>query len=726
MLSSFYKLLFTCIYLLLAIFTLTGQPLSKVDSLKLQLEETIGNKERVDLYNAIAKESSKTSFVDFEQASKQAIDLASKADYTNGLKEAHYIAGKVYQSRGRLKDAIQNTEKAHQLAIQLNDTTIKAKSLNILGLINMHQGNYDQSLHQFSESLALREQLQDEKGMALVYSNIASVYAAKGDYKQTLAYHEKELNISQKIHYDRGIANALNSMGLIYKSQGKYAKSLSSFVESLTIYEKINYVKGIVATYTNIGILHDIQKNKNKALEYYFKALKLHTEKRAYDKQTLAYIYTNIGIVYRQQKLYSKALEFFFKGLEIKEAYNNRPSMIYSYENIGLCYFEQKNNDKALEYLEKGLALSNEIGSKTTSAISLFALGKLYTLTKNYPKAEEYLLKAYHLAKQIGEPVIRTNCVQYLAIIDKARGNFQSALSYHISFKHLSDSLFNVKQAEIIADINTKYETEKKEQQIKSLEQNAKIKDLQLRQSSLYLVVLSVVFILFVLIGVIVYLFARQKQFQLQKKHHEVEQKLLRVQMNPHFIFNALSVIQKYMFDANSQKASFYLAKFSRLMRQVLNHSRHEYISLEEEIAMLDNYLSLQNLRQKQPFEYEIVVDEQIDPEEIAIPPMFAQPFVENAIEHGISDLSEQGKIQIHFRLEQDQIILTIQDNGIGIQQATTIKTRSNTKHQSLATQITQERIVIFKQNYKKDVGFKIENLRQGTKVIFHLPYQYL
>ena len=141
---------------------------------------------------------------------------------------------------------------------------------------------------------------------------------------------------------------------------------------------------------------------------------------------------------------------------------------------------------------------------------------------------------------------------------------------------------------------------------------------------------------------------------------------------------------------------------------------------------MLENYLSLQNLRKQKSFIYQIEVAENLDAEEIAIPPMFAQPFIENAIEHGLADSTEKGIIKINFELLNDCILLSIQDNGIGIEKTTQVKKLNPEQYQSLATKITQERIAIFRHSIKKDIAFEIQNLAQGTKVMFRLPYQFV
>ncbi len=220
---------------------------------------------------------------------------------------------------------------------------------------------------------------------------------------------------------------------------------------------------------------------------------------------------------------------------------------------------------------------------------------------------------------------------------------------------------------------------------------------------------------------------AIRRQNELEKALQKANLSALKLQMNPHFIFNAISAIQYYMSNpSKAREASRYLAKFAKLIRKVLVSSRQEYISLDQEINLLEDYLSLQNLIQEKPFSYQIKVDKAIEQESLAIPPMFAQPIIENAIEHGIQHLkNEEGKIDINFNLSLDYIVLEISDNGVGFSDTEIVREKSNTE-ESLASKITRERIAAFQKSTKRNIKYDTISLEQGTKVIFHLPYKVL
>ena len=221
--------------------------------------------------------------------------------------------------------------------------------------------------------------------------------------------------------------------------------------------------------------------------------------------------------------------------------------------------------------------------------------------------------------------------------------------------------------------------------------------------------------------------YVRQRILRQQNQVLAINQKLLRTQINPHFFFNVLSSIQAFMLEKqDSAPAVSYLSKFGKLMRSVLENSRVDFIPLSEEITTLQNYLDIQKIRFGDKFDYQINVENSIEAEQVGIPPMLAQPFLENALEHGIKPLNNKGKIDVLFRPEKNGIMLNITDNGIGRIKATELTTESD--RQSLATQITQERIAVLNQQHKAKIDFIIEDVVDsahqiaGTRVTFHLP----
>jgi LytS/YehU family sensor histidine kinase len=216
----------------------------------------------------------------------------------------------------------------------------------------------------------------------------------------------------------------------------------------------------------------------------------------------------------------------------------------------------------------------------------------------------------------------------------------------------------------------------------------------------------------------------------IEKQVFELEQKALRLQMNPHFIFNSLNAIQNFVLLNDTDKAVNYLAKFSHLMRMILANSTASFITLKDELKALTYYIDLEKLRFDDKFDYVIEKDAEIDEEFVEIPPMLFQPYVENAIIHGFVNSPKPGHLEIFLkRQNQSTLLCIIQDNGIGREKAIEIREKSGLKRQPRGMTITQERIEIFNKQSKKNFSVRIIDLKNehgeatGTRVEFTIQY---
>jgi sensor histidine kinase YesM len=220
-------------------------------------------------------------------------------------------------------------------------------------------------------------------------------------------------------------------------------------------------------------------------------------------------------------------------------------------------------------------------------------------------------------------------------------------------------------------------------------------------------------------------LFIRQSRLKSAEQLTEFKQKLFRSQMNPHFIFNSLTSIQNFIINQDDIKASVYLSRFSELVRSILNNSMVENITLEEEVSTIKNYLELQKVRFSEKFDFSVGVDSNIDPENTFIPPMLGQPFIENAIEHGIKNKAGKGHIRILFEAKDARLHYSIEDDGVGRQKAREILNERNKEHRSVATDITKERIRVLNRKQRSKITLDIDDLMDrngfasGTRVTF-------
>ena len=266
----------------------------------------------------------------------------------------------------------------------------------------------------------------------------------------------------------------------------------------------------------------------------------------------------------------------------------------------------------------------------------------------------------------------------------------------------------------------------KKQKEIEALAQKNEIQHLQIEQNRYFIVGLAS---LVLLITAFAFLFIRQNRVNALNAKIELEQKLLRSQMNPHFIFNAMTSVQNYIYKEEPQEAANYLSSVFKLMRSILESSKEEYILLEKEIQTLKHYLILQQLCFQNKFDFNIEVDPKLDIGNVLIPPMMAQPIIENAIEHGIVNrIGEKGLIIVRLIKQENGFLFEIEDNGVGREKAREISKTNSSKHLSVATNITAERINLLNKKAKGKITMQIIDLKNekdessGTKVIFSFP----
>lgn len=245
---------------------------------------------------------------------------------------------------------------------------------------------------------------------------------------------------------------------------------------------------------------------------------------------------------------------------------------------------------------------------------------------------------------------------------------------------------------------------------------------------------------------VFIILFSIAQRFRVLNKKHEkeknvlaikqqisdLERKSLRLQMNPHFIFNSLNSIQSFVVSKNSDKAVHYLAKFSKLMRMILQNSREAYTALSEEIEMLRYYIEMEKLRFDNKFDYKISVDEKIDSDFIGIPPMIIQPYIENSIIHGLINKTGKGMIKLDFRIENNSILCTIEDNGVGREMAMKIKEESGLIRESSGMRITSERLEVLSKEKNEKFSVNVIDMKNekgeatGTRIELKIIYEEL
>jgi len=553
-----------------------------------------------------------------------------------------------------------------------------------------------------------------------------------GDHRNSYYYALEAKKMAQKSGFAKGLARAYNNVGNALYLQGNYPEALVNFLEALKLNERMGDKEGAAISYNNIGNLYDSMEKYDDAVKSHLKALEL--RKNSTNKYAVAQSYHNIGLAYCNKKEYPKALENFFGSLAISRELRDTLMEATCYASLAIVYTDLKDYREELRYNLMALKLREQVGEQDEIAKSIANIGENYLLLNDLKQAEKYGRRAYEAAHELDNVELKEVASLALSNIYARKGEYSKALEYYKEHVVARESRFNSENTEKVVQAKMNFEFERErdkarlEQEKKDLlvKEEGRIKELQLSRSRYLAIALVAVMILLLFGG---FILMRQNRLRGEQRSMQLEQKLLRSQMNPHFIFNSLIAIESFIYKNEPRAAGRYLSGFAKLMRAILENSREEYVPLEKEVSALKHYLELQQLRFEEGFTYSIHVQEDINAEEIAIPPMLAQPFIENSIEHGIKHSHTAGKIEIKFSKQGSDLLFEVRDNGVGLERSAAMK-GSEEKHHSLATLITNERLNLLNKGKSQKIKIFIDDVKdpegrvRGACVSFRIPFR--
>ncbi len=623
------------------------------------------------------------------------------------------------------------------LATPMHDTT----RLSVISVILENENQRDSiSIHYnkqviqiIAKNLRNRELSLDLKKKYLYYlgywyTDKAVVLSSIGSSKEVVKYINQSIDVFKFLGMNDEYWIAVNNKGNALRKSGEYELAISCFFEALKHNELTKNAFGIAAANSSIGTVYEDQNDYTKAIMYYKKALDFYDTIQKPENKDLyeqAVINHNIGFCYFKLGENETAKKHLYKALDIEKENGFLNNISYVYDKIGSIYLKQKEYDKALDISQEGLSYASKDRSK---AILLNSIGEIYFHNKNYKQAELHLNKALVHAKLAKD----LDALEYNYLYSyrnyQAMHQFEKALQMFELYTELTNSNNAEASKNALAQQQLKYDYEKKEFQFK-LDQEKKLSAIKIenerkntRKNIVLYLLISTAIILSVTVFYL-YKFFKQKNIINTNKNNELKQKLLLTQMNPHFIFNSVDNIQSLIHNKQDKDAINYLTKFSKLTRQILENSTQNYITLKEELEMTDNYLTIQQLLYNHKFTYKITVDETIDTESVMLPPMLTQPFIENAVKHGLKHKTEGGFIDVQFYMKAQSLFFEVSDNGSGLETKEVDDT-----HRSLATQIVTERL---KNNTtKKIIVINTQNIIEnnnvkGVKTMFEIPYIY-
>ncbi|NCA86506.1 MAG: tetratricopeptide repeat protein [Clostridia bacterium] len=600
---------------------------------------------------------------------------------------------------------------------------LELRALIELGIEYFYRSDYNLALEYYFAAAEVAIALNDVSHLSECYGEIGIVYKNQGRYDEALDFQTKAINIAYTLNEPDWTAICNNNIGNIYKAKGFYSLAIDYYLKALNTFREMNQPRRMANCMQSVGTLFLEQQNHQKALEYYQQALEISLETG--DRIRQINLKMSIGNTLAEMGQTKLAKKNYFEVLQIYDSTGYLHGIDDCYKLLGLAYLDEQNADSAALFFDKALTISKKENDLNNMAEIYGKQGMVYLEHRNFDLALAILNKSDSLARVIGAPDLVMDAALNLYHLHQTLGKADVALKHYVHYATMKDSLFKEAQYRAITEMEIKYESVKSEQDIAMLRQKTTVQELIISRRNRLLWSAAIIFVVLIVGG---YFYYQNRRLKAVQKAAELENRLLRAQMNPHFIFNSLIAIQGFIYEKNPVEAGDFLAKFANLIRLTLENSRSEFVSLEKEIDMLKVYLQLQQVRYQGKFIFEINVDENLDPENLKIPPMLAQPFIENAVEHGIRHKAEKGCIKILFQKENKNIRVIVEDDGVGREAA--MKLRKKDKPQSLAISITRERLKILGKKYKQKFMVQVSDLKDangqplGTRVELTMPVQ--
>ncbi len=568
---------------------------------------------------------------------------------------------------------------------EVNNYAAEGFAYNSLGISYRNASLYEKSIELHKASLALAIKAEDIELQVVSLNMIGVVYRRMDLVKPALDYHTQALDlansISEKsIQLEASIAVSQNSIGNIYLALKRYDLAIKQFEKSLKIEEKLNQKLGLAINFHNIGYAQEAQGNLEAAMENYQLSLRYNNE-----------INSDVG-------------------------------RVICYNSIGSLDIKLGKLEEAKNFINKALTKAIEIGDQFYLASAYVNLGWVELELDNLIESETNLKKALKISSAFNLTSSSVDANTKLSELYHTQGNFELAFLHYKAGIELENTITNERNFQYVNDIVLEYENEVKNKQIQLLaDRNEEL----VRNQKLYMLIIFSV----VLLAVILIAFNRNRQLRQEKQILTLEQDMLRNQMNPHFIFNSLNSIKLYIINNDKEKAVYYLNKFAKLIRKILVANTEKYISLEDELETMKLYLSIENLRFSNQINFSIKIDPNINTASIKVPSLILQPFLENALWHGLSSKNNDKKISlIVSRGTTHHVVVSITDNGIGRTESEKINRDKSLNRKSVGLDITKARLANFSKRFTSDYNLEIIDLYDdhhkstGTKVALHIP----
>ncbi|MBC7552997.1 MAG: histidine kinase [Taibaiella sp.] len=560
----------------------------------------------------------------------------------------------------------------------------------------------------------------------LVYALNTRGYAKRrvGDPSQAVTDHKEAIRLAEKYNFQKSRAEAYMGLAGDYNNMGAYQEAFLNYTTAISVFAVVQDSTGIASGYMCLGNVQLNMKYYDDAIRNYTKAANMFNKIGL--PLSAAKAYTSMAANYQKLNNHRVALSYLYRTLRISDSLHSKQELPIAYMYMGECYNELKMRDSAMYCFMKSYNGFKENGYAFNELRALYNIGHFFAGLNENDSSEKYYMEALILADKVADRLTKQIILKDLSAVFLKRGELMRAYHFRDSSANLQDSITNAANLRAIAELNTKFERKEIENKNSTLQKENDLQRLRLQRKDIFIYSSGIIIMLFLAFGALI---LRHNKLRSDQQRIQMEQKQLLAQMNPHFIFNCLNSIQRYIVQRDADNANRYLADFAMLMRQTLDNAKEGTISLLKEMEYLENYLSLESMRFANKFTYNITCSDDIEPGLTQIPSMIIQPFVENAIIHGLRNIEHrEGSLDIRFYKKEDSLFCEVDDNGIGFNASKDYKDKMFIKHKSYGMELTRSRLALMSKmkraEYKISVVHKLNGNQEndGTKIIVKLP----
>ncbi len=605
------------------------------------------------------------------------------------FKIAFAAAFLIFLSEGRSQETLTNIDSVLRVLQRAPADTSKALLYQKIG------GHYnvvhlDSAKTFLVEGLELSEKLNFPKGKWINLNTLGNYHERKTQYDSAMVFYDRALDIVEELNSTKGFAVVLNNIATIHIRKGDYEKALEFMFRALKAEEDLNNENGIAQAYNNIGVVYYYMQDFDKTTDYLTRALEIQERLGNYDG--LINGYNNVGAIFDYLQQYEAALESYGKGLEIAKKIKDRKNEAIQLVNMGLARSKMGQLDQAEDLLKSSLAIREEIQDFHGMATSYIAYAENSVQQGKMDQALNYFRKSLEISEEKNLKLLRKEAYRGMADVYEQKGNYQNAIGFLKQMQSVKDSILNEDNAKIIAEVETRYETEKKEKEI--LAQRAEIAEGELeikRKSTLLYGSLGLAFVLG-LLGYLLYNQQKLKNRQLQKEgelkaalakietQNKLQEQRLRISRDLHdnigaqltFIISSIDNL-KYGFTEISDKLSDKLKGISRFTSHTIHELRDTIwamnkneIGLEDLQARISNFIENAKVAANNvAFQFEVAPDMNSNISFTSIQGMNIYRIIQEAVNNAVK-YSEASDIKVNFSEEQSQYVVQIIDNGKG------------------------------------------------------------